>query len=215
MRSRVLIPLTGNAVRQVIDHVQPRDVLLIQVIDRVGVFFAEDRDQNVGAGDFFPARRLHVIDRALQHPLEPQRGLRIALYIVGEHRDRGCNRLLQIAAQPGEIGATGFQDDLSRGIVQEGQQQMFDRHVLMPRLTGALVALADAVFEILAKHEQISPRTYCDPTWGRQALFHSNGTSLGLALCRSDPSTWLVHRLLFRPAPWCTSTGAGDGGRTH
>ncbi len=142
----------GDAVRQVVDDVEPGDVLLIQEIHRVRVFFAEDRDQYVGAGDFLLARGLHVVDRALQYPLEAQRGLRVAAVVFGQARHRGLNGLLQLAAQALGIGAAGFQHRLRRRIVEQGQQQVFDRHELMAGFPGALVALADGLLEIFAEH---------------------------------------------------------------
>jgi hypothetical protein len=48
--------LLGDAVRNEIDHIQPRNTLLMQVVDSMGVFFAENGHQNVGAGHFFLAK---------------------------------------------------------------------------------------------------------------------------------------------------------------
>lgn len=43
----------GDVVGQVIDYIQLGDILLVEVVDGVGVFFVEDGDQYVGVGDFF------------------------------------------------------------------------------------------------------------------------------------------------------------------
>ena len=64
-----------------IDHVQPSDILLIEQIDRVRFALAENCDQHVGTVDFLFARRLHVKYRALQHSLESQRWLGVAIFI--------------------------------------------------------------------------------------------------------------------------------------
>jgi hypothetical protein len=71
-------------VRDEIDHIETRDTLLLQVVDRVRVLFAEDRDQDIGAVDLLAARRLDVQDGALNDPLEAQRRLRIDLVIAGD-----------------------------------------------------------------------------------------------------------------------------------
>ena len=75
--------------RQVVDDVQAGDVLLVEEVDGVGVLLAKNRHQHVGAGDLLLARGLHVVDRALQHALEAQRGLGVAAVVVGELGDRG------------------------------------------------------------------------------------------------------------------------------
>jgi hypothetical protein len=50
-----------------------------------------------------------------------------------------------------EVGAAGRSTDRGR-IVQQRQQQVLDRHELVARLAGLLVALADAELEIFAEH---------------------------------------------------------------
>ena len=45
--------LLADAVGKKIDNIQARDALLLQVIDRMRILFAEDRHQHVGAGDRF------------------------------------------------------------------------------------------------------------------------------------------------------------------
>ena len=75
---RVLAGDLGDAVGDVIDHVQPGDVLLVEQIDRLGVLLAEQGHQDVGPGDLLLARGLHVEDRPLQDPLEAQRRLGLA-----------------------------------------------------------------------------------------------------------------------------------------
>ena len=139
--------------RQVIDDVQPRDVLLVQVIDRVRVLLAEDRDQHVRAGDFLLARGLHVVDRALQHALESERRLGVAPVVVIELARPTCRSPAPArCAAAAKSVPLALQDQLGRRIVEQREQQVLDRHVLMARLAGALVALADAVFEIFAEH---------------------------------------------------------------
>jgi hypothetical protein len=72
----------GDAVGNVVHHVQARDFLLVQEVHRMGILLAEDRHQHVRAGDFLTAGRLHVIDRALQHALKTECGLSIAFVAV-------------------------------------------------------------------------------------------------------------------------------------
>ena len=134
----------GDAVREVVDDVQPADVLLLQQIDRVRILLAEDRDQHVGAGDFLLAGGLHVVDGALQHALEAERGLGVAAVVGRQHRHGVVDDLAQAVGQLGLVGAAGLEHGIGRGVVEQGQQQVLDGHELMARLARLLVALADA-----------------------------------------------------------------------
>ena len=79
LRLRLLI--FTDAVGDVVDHVEPRHALLVQVVDRVGILLTENRDQHVGTGHLFLAIRcrLYMHDGALNDPLEAQRRLGINL----------------------------------------------------------------------------------------------------------------------------------------
>ena len=70
----------------VVHEVQARDVLFVQEIDRLGLALAEDRDQDVGPRDLFPAGGLHMEDGPLQHALEAQG--RLGVPAVEERQER-------------------------------------------------------------------------------------------------------------------------------
>src|SRR6185436_17568948 len=74
----------GDAVRDVVHHVEARDALLLQEVHRVRILLAEDRHQHVGAGDFFLAGGLHVQDGALDHALEAEGRLGVDLAVGGD-----------------------------------------------------------------------------------------------------------------------------------
>ena len=76
----------GDAVRDVVHHVEARDALLVEEVDRVRILLAVDGDQHVGAGDFLLAGRLHVQDGALDDALESERGLGVDLAGAGDGR---------------------------------------------------------------------------------------------------------------------------------
>ena len=67
--------------RNEVDHVETGHALLVQVVHGMRVLLAEDGHQHIRAHDLLlaVARRLHVHDGALNHPLETQRGLRVHL----------------------------------------------------------------------------------------------------------------------------------------
>src|SRR3546814_3572165 len=110
---------------KIVHHVQARDVLLVEVVDRVRILLAEDRHQHVGASDLLLARGLHVVDRTLQHALEAERRLGVAAIVLGQARHRAGDRLFQVASQSVEVGAGRLQDGLRRRVVEQREQQVF------------------------------------------------------------------------------------------
>jgi hypothetical protein len=150
-RGRLVADL-GDAVRNVIDHVEPGDFLLVHEIHRVRILLAEDRHQHVRAGDFLPAGGLHVIHRALQHALEAQRGLRIALVAGRQHRHGLVDDAFQVGRQPRQVHAAGAQGPQRRLVFGQREQQVLYRHEFMALFAGLLVAMADGDFQILAEH---------------------------------------------------------------
>ena len=93
---RLLLGDLRQAVRDVIDDVEARDVLAVQQEHRVALLLAEDRDQHVGDADFLLAARLHVEHRALQHALEAERRLHLALLALLEPRGRLIDVLVEL-----------------------------------------------------------------------------------------------------------------------
>jgi hypothetical protein len=66
-------------VRDEIDNIQPRHILHREQVRGMRLFFAENRHQHIGDGDFLLAARLHVEHRALQDPLKSERRLHIPI----------------------------------------------------------------------------------------------------------------------------------------
>src|SRR3546814_17138728 len=89
------------------------------------------------------------------------------------------------------------QDGLRRRVVEQREQQVFDRHVLVARLAGVLVALAAGVFEILAEHGAGASRNPYHPDGGGRgvlplpAIASLSGFSFS---SRMSPRTQQRHR---------------------
>jgi hypothetical protein len=100
----------GHAVGDVVDDVEARDVLLVEQVHRMALLLAEDRDQHVGDADFLLAARLHVEHGPLQHALEAQRRLHLAV-LAGLELRRGSvdvvDELVGAAADVAAAGASG------------------------------------------------------------------------------------------------------------
>jgi hypothetical protein len=141
-----------DAMRDVVDDVQPRDALLLQEVHGVRVLLAEDGDQHVGAGDFLLAGTLHVQDGALDHALEAERGLRVDLAVGRDARRLLGDVLGQALAQLVHVGAAGPQDLRRRGVVEQGQQQVLDRDEFVALLARLDERHVKADFELLGDH---------------------------------------------------------------
>mgnify|MGYP003357059816 CR=1 FL=1 len=113
----------ADAVGDVVDHVQPRNALLVQVVHGMRVFFAKDGHQHVGAGHFFlaVACALHVHDGALNYALKAQRGLGIHLFFAGQGRVVFLDKVEQARAQIVGIGGAGLEHLRGRGVIQQGE----------------------------------------------------------------------------------------------
>jgi len=175
----------GDAVRDVVHHVQTSDALLVQEIHGMGVFLAEDGDQHVGAGYFLLARGLDVQDRALDDALEAEG--RLGIDFLGA-RDRGGMRGDEISErfpQLIDIRGAGAQHLRGGRIVQQREQQVLDGDELMPLLARLYERHVQTDFEFLCDHRnkgllpvkltlsyasrrrayQVSSITHCSGCW--------------------------------------------------
>ena len=190
--------------RDVVHHVEAGYFLLSKEIDGMRVLLAEDRHQHVGAGDFLPARGLHVIDGTLQHALETKRRLCVARVVAGQQRYGLGDDAAQVIGQLVDVRAAGAQNTRSRFILQQRKQQMLDRHELMTCLARLLVALANGEFEVLAEHGRCSGDPSCQPVIRLVLLRPLQAAARSLLQCRGPT-----------PAPSCTAAGAGVRGKSH
>ena len=152
-----------DAMRDVVDDIQAGDVLAIEKIHRLRFLLAEDRDQHIGAGHLFLLRGLHVKNGPLQHPLKAERRLSLAALLVHDQRRGFFEKAADVTAQAFDIGAAGAQYLGRRRIVQQRQQQMFDRHELVLLLPCALERLVEGKFKLFAQHLYSLPVTAICP----------------------------------------------------
>ena len=141
-----------QAVRDVVDDVEARDVLAIQQEHGVALLLAEDRDQHVGDADFLLAARLHVEHRPLQHALEAQRRLHLALLAFLQARRGLVDVFLELLLELAQIRAAGAQDLPHLGRVEDGEQQVLDRQVFVTRLTRLVKGVVETIFKLVGQH---------------------------------------------------------------
>ena len=78
----------GDAVREVLEHVEPRDALFGQQRGRPRLRLLQDRRDQIAHLRFLPLRALHVQHRRLQRPAERRRLLGLALLSARQRFDR-------------------------------------------------------------------------------------------------------------------------------
>ena len=135
-----------------IDHIEPRHILHAEQIGRMRLLLAEDRDQNVGYGDFLFAARLHVKHRPLQHPLKSERRLHVPVLAGRQPRCGLVDELFEFGLQLGGIRTARFQDFPDFGGIHDGEQQVLDGHEFMPCFPRTGKRIIQAKFEFLTKH---------------------------------------------------------------
>ena len=109
----------------------------------------EDGDQHVGAGDFLAAGGLHVHDGAMNDALEAGGRLRFRR-ALGEQRGQLVVDVFDDArTQAVDIDGAGAHDGRGVAVVQEGQQEMLQRGVLVVALVGVLEGAMQGSFKAL------------------------------------------------------------------
>ena len=113
-----------DAMGDEIDHVQAGDTLLVQVIDRVRIFFAKDGYQHIATHHLFftAAGGLHMHDGALDDPLKAQGRLGIDLIYPGYLGRVVLNEMGERLAQFIDVGRAGAQDFGGAGVIQQSEQ---------------------------------------------------------------------------------------------
>src|SRR6185312_1874191 len=141
-----------QAVGDVVDHIEARHVLAVEEEHRVALLLAEYRDQDVADTDFFLAARLDVEHGPLQHALEAESRLHFALLALLYARRRLLDVILQLLLELGKVGAAGPEDLADSGRVEDRQQQMLDRQILVTRFPGLVERIVEAVFKLVGQH---------------------------------------------------------------
>ena len=115
--------------RDVLEDVEPRDVLRVEQSCRVRFGLLQDGGDDVAGLHFLPARALHVQHGGLQHALERGGLFRFALAAALLPFDRRLEVGLELLAQRRQIGAARRQDLLALLIVRQRVQQVLERQV--------------------------------------------------------------------------------------
>ena len=122
----------GDAVRNVVQHVQPGHAVLFQQIDGVVVVLAEQGHEEIPRLDHLFAARLHVGRGALQHAVEGERLLWVDVArIFGQGFEIVLEELFQVGLEFLHVRAA-LPHDVGHGLVlQQGVQDVFQGQELV------------------------------------------------------------------------------------
>ncbi len=126
----------GDPMADIIDRIVARHVLLLQEIRGVRLTFGENGDQHVRARHLFPARRLNMEGRSLYDPLEAVGRLGLFLAVDDEVLKLRIEIMDDGLAQRVEVDAAGSQHCGRVDVVDQRQQQMLQRRILMTPFIG-------------------------------------------------------------------------------
>ena len=146
-----------DAVADVIDRVVTGHVLLLQEVRRMALAFGEDRDQDVGTGHFLTPRGLNVNHRALDDTLEARRRLGVVGAIGDQVFEFGLEIVDETGAQLVEVDAAGAHDGCRIRVIDQRQEQMFERRVLVMALVRNRQCAMQGLFKALRKSRHSRP----------------------------------------------------------
>ena len=114
----------------------------------------EDGDEDVGAGHLLPPGGLDVDHRALDHPLEAGRGLRILPAIGDQVGELRIDIFDEVAAQEVEVDIAGPHHGRGVLIVDQRQKKMLQRRIFVPALACQGKRAMEGLFKTARKARQ-------------------------------------------------------------
>ena len=137
----------------VVDHIEPGDALGLEEIDGLALLFTKNSHQHAGTGNFLFAGRLDVKHRSLQDPLKAQGWLGLPVFLTLRNQRGGrVDKLNQVSAHRTEVGSAGFKHQNGVIVVEQGQQQVFNRHELMALCPRAAKGVVERLFQVFTQH---------------------------------------------------------------
>ena len=142
----------GDTVADEIHRVEPGHVLGLQEVDRVAFAFAEQGDEDVGAGDFVAAGGLDVDGGALDDALEAGGWFWVAGAVGGEARQVFVEELGEFAAQLVDVDTAGAQHGCGVSVVGQTEQEVLQSGVFVLALGGETEGAVERLFKIAGQH---------------------------------------------------------------
>ena len=142
----------GDAVGDVVHHIQARDGLLLQAMHGMAFLFGEQCDQHVCAGRCIAALRLHVEDGSMHHALKAQRRFRLALVAGRNQRRVLVDEGGEFRAQGVDVRAYVLQHLVRFLLIEQREQDVFWRHELVAAHARLLERLVHGDLQLFGKH---------------------------------------------------------------
>ena len=117
----------------------------------------KDRDQHIGAGDFLAAGRLDMNHRALDHALEAGGRLGVVGAVGDQIFELGFEIIDETGAQLVEIDAAGAHHGRRIRVIDQRQQKMFERRILVMTLVCNRQRTMQGLFKALGKSRHSRP----------------------------------------------------------
>ncbi len=133
-RPAALLAVLADAVRDVLEDVEPPDPLLLEQVDRVRAALAGDGHQHVAGVELAAAGALHVPGGALEHALEG-RGL-LGILLRAHRLEGAVEVLLELLLEQLQVGAAGEQHLRGDLVLGHRVEQVLQRHVLVTPSPG-------------------------------------------------------------------------------
>ena len=138
----------GHAMGNEVDRVIAGHVHFLQEEGRIRFAFGKDRDQDIGARHFLPARALDMDRGALDHPLEGGGGNGLGSLHVGDEGGQVIfDEIDQQLAQFVQIDIAGAHHLDRIRFLGQGQQQMFQRRKLVSMFVRQRKRLVNGLFQ--------------------------------------------------------------------
>ena len=135
-----------------LEDVEAGDALVREQLRRERLVLLQRGGQHVARLDFLAACALHVQDGGLQHAAEGQRLLRLFLLAAAVLLDRVLQVLIEILAQPRQVGAARGENPLAIVVVRERVEQVLDGEVRVPARRRLAIRHRQHDFQSLAEH---------------------------------------------------------------
>ena len=133
--------------RDEVDGVEPRHVLLLEEIGGVALALGEDGDEHVGAGHLFAAGGLDMDDGALDDALEGGGRTRILAVGHDETVEFLVDEFLEIGLERLDVDIAAGQDRDGVAVLGQGQQQVLERGELVVAFAGQVHRRMEGLFE--------------------------------------------------------------------
>ena len=142
-----------NAMRNKIDYIEARDVLLLEekISRRFGLM--KHRNQDIAAIDFVAARRLHMKRGTLQRALHADRIARHHSLAFRHPLDLLVKVARELLLQLFEVRARVLQDVAGGDVMQHRVQQMFQADVLVASIHGLGHGKLQGHLQLAAEHD--------------------------------------------------------------